>query len=222
MKIRSKMKKLLLTASLFLLPGTAMAQDALQPPLQYDYDPPYETTITRLTKFEEIREKCRQPVGMILGCARLRKIENRTVCQVYVLDDEWLDAYEHTYARTLRHEFGHCNGWGGDHAGGRARGDRREIATARVILLVERSDGKMLSKPWPANKEEPFTVTPVTRDEPSVATHGKGDKEATTILKVRPITGEGKECRPFGYQTCTINGRCLNWCNKWEEPQQEK
>ena len=27
-----------------------------------------------------------------------------------------------------------------------------------------------------------------------------------------------KDCRPFGYQTCSINGRCLNWCGKWEGP----
>ena len=34
-------------------------------------------------------------------------------------------------------------------------------------------------------------------------------------------TGEAsaEECRPFGYQTCSIVGWCLNWCNQWENAQ---
>ena len=40
------------------------------------------------------------------------------VCQIFLLDDEWLERFGLTYKTVLRHEIGHCDGWGADHAGG--------------------------------------------------------------------------------------------------------
>jgi hypothetical protein len=118
-------------AVLFLATGTAFADSPL-PPLEFDYDPPYETIVTRHSKLEEIRAACGREVGIIFGCAGNSAVrdetkkEYRKVCLVQMLDDEWLRAYEITYANLLRHETGHCNGWRGDHAEGRVHGDRQD------------------------------------------------------------------------------------------------
>jgi hypothetical protein len=119
------MKKLFLTGiALLLATGAAFAQDALLPPLEFDYDPPYTTKITRFTKLEELREACNRKTGMFLGCGGNRFIDGQLTCSIFILDNEWLHAYGMTYPKVLRHEMGHCNGWGGNHAGARVRGDR--------------------------------------------------------------------------------------------------
>jgi hypothetical protein len=40
-------------------------------------------------------------------------------CLVYILDDSALRAVGYSYEQALRHEIGHCHGWGGDHPNAR-------------------------------------------------------------------------------------------------------
>src|SRR5262249_33090908 len=75
-----------------------------------------------------------------LACAR-RTWSN--VCEIYVLGNEIaLGQYGATIALLLRHEIGHCNGWGGDHAGGRTLShsgiqELNEMPPQRVWPLVD-------------------------------------------------------------------------------------
>ena len=97
------MKKLFLTGiALLLATGAAFAQDALLPPLEFDYDPPYTTKITRFTKLEELREACNRKTGMFLGCGGNRFIDGQLTCSIFILDNEWLHAYGMTYPKVLR------------------------------------------------------------------------------------------------------------------------
>src|SRR6516165_970127 len=85
------MKKLFLTGiALLLATGAAFAQDALLPPLEFDYDSPYTTKITRFTKLEELREACNRKTGMFLGCGGNRFIDGQLTCSIFILDNEWL------------------------------------------------------------------------------------------------------------------------------------
>jgi hypothetical protein len=45
--------------------------------------------------------------------------QNGVHCLVYMANDDVLKAYGQDAASTLRHEIGHCNGWGRDHERGR-------------------------------------------------------------------------------------------------------
>ena len=142
------MKKLFLTGTAALLLGTgaAFAQDALLPPQEFDYDPPYTTNITRYTGMDDLVKSCGRPVGTrILGCGGNRFVDGHLVCQIHIIIDESLHRYGMTYAKVLRHEMGHCNGWRGDHSGVRVRGDRA-LGPRRVQL--EKKDEPWLWEDW--------------------------------------------------------------------------
>jgi len=108
-----EMKKTLLTgiAALLLTTGAAHA-DGLLPPKKYDYLFPGPIVITRKSTPEELAPVCGGQ-KFLGGCA----VRIAYVCQIFLLDDEWLERFGLTYKTALRHEIGHCNGWGADHAG---------------------------------------------------------------------------------------------------------
>jgi hypothetical protein len=39
------------------------------------------------------------------------------------------------------------------------------------------------------------------------------------VFALLAAPASAKDCRPFGYQTCSFTGWCLNWCNEWENQQ---
>jgi len=109
-----EMKKTLLTgiAALLLTTGAAHA-DGLLPPKKYDYLFPGPIVITRKSTPEKLVPICGEQ-KFLGGCS----VRIAYVCQIFLLDDEWLERFGLTYKTALRHEIGHCNGWGADHAGG--------------------------------------------------------------------------------------------------------
>jgi len=48
---------------------------------------------------------------------------------------------------------------------------------------------------------------------------------ATTVALVGPAAPPPKKeeptCLPYGYVTCSVDGRCLNHCGKWVGPQRK-
>jgi hypothetical protein len=85
------------------------------PPPEYDYYPD-KLVITEDIKTEaELRVRCRWPPldgkSTIIGCATVVA----DVCYIYLGPiPDWTGI---TRNINLRHEMGHCNGWGKDHAG---------------------------------------------------------------------------------------------------------
>src|SRR5262245_17711638 len=55
--------------------------------------------------------------GQRLVCAHVSEGK----CTVYLAPQKELEAAGYTDVLAVRHEIGHCNGWGPDHAGMRAR-----------------------------------------------------------------------------------------------------
>jgi hypothetical protein len=51
----------------------------------------------------------------LLGCSQ----RNEKSCLIILVSDEVARLRGYTTGLMLRHERGHCNGWGGDHIGGR-------------------------------------------------------------------------------------------------------
>src|SRR5262249_6210787 len=84
---------------------------------------------------EEMYVACRNAVfkyGRAMGC-NLRWGMIR--CEIYIVADEVLATVGLDYETTLRHELGHCNGWGGDHAGARYR-DGTRLRMEKIPLYV--------------------------------------------------------------------------------------
>lgn len=87
------------------------------PPPEYDH--PYEgELIVRYAPLDEVHEMCdamlpaMQHRNFTLGCAR--RSQDNTSCLVVVLNKPIARI---TPEAVLRHEIGHCNGWGADHGG---------------------------------------------------------------------------------------------------------
>jgi hypothetical protein len=101
-------------------------QDYLLPPLEDDY--PYRGTLTIVRDEKDFPwfADCpgvptRRPAGCTMKWHRADgSLEPR--CHVYIAPDEVLNAYGFPYPSVLRHEVGHCNGWGRDHKSGRSFG----------------------------------------------------------------------------------------------------
>jgi hypothetical protein len=91
------------------------------PPLEYDYPYPGTLTIERGTK-EYVVEQCRgiSPTA----CTKRSYNAGGTValqqCRIIIANDDILMlAQPWSYYTLLRHEIGHCNGWGPNHEGSR-------------------------------------------------------------------------------------------------------
>src|SRR5258706_3406238 len=80
------------------------------PPPIYDHTPSIPV-IEHILSLEEVTKTCTPflpplPLGQSwLGCNLHRYVDGKKFCIIYRVND----------SRVLRHERGHCNGWGADH-----------------------------------------------------------------------------------------------------------
>jgi hypothetical protein len=99
-------------------PAQARAPVSL-PPVQYDR--PYTGTLitVRLKTERELIVECNAAFlrGYALGCSFPNLMGGG--CLVYLRTDDAIIAAGQDPKRVMRHELGHCNGWGGDHIGWR-------------------------------------------------------------------------------------------------------
>jgi len=118
------MKRLLLATALSLATGTAFAQQSAInkiPPAEFDHPFPGPTVVTHRANLDGI---CPD------ACACARRVAH--VCQIYVNHSNKGRLYFCTWDNdALRHEIGHCNGWGGDHEG--SRWNTEELGNSAVF-----------------------------------------------------------------------------------------
>jgi hypothetical protein len=93
------------------------------PPVEYDKPYMGELTIRRAATEEDVRAACPKAAfnHRAFGCSRVLKDR----CEVFIVSDKLLKAVGYSYALVLRHELGHCNGWGAGHEGKRLVYDGR-------------------------------------------------------------------------------------------------
>ena len=84
------------------------------------FDKPYTGELILIEMpLEKVHSACggsKSSLGRIWACAA-PITPNK--CLVILPKIEKSGITKHQYARLKRHEIGHCNGWGGDHSGGR-------------------------------------------------------------------------------------------------------
>jgi len=94
------------------------------PPAQYDVPYTGELTIWTVQSRNDIlqycsKEKILEVQANWAGNACTHVYQNKKWgCHIYMLNDKAVKAEGRNPTIILRHELGHCNGWGGDHAGG--------------------------------------------------------------------------------------------------------
>jgi len=99
--------------------GQVMKGDKLLPPLQYDKPYTGGMLVIRVGHTEE-EMKILCPMEFKFGYPRLACSFHRPgVCVIIVASDEMIRKYGLDPDVALRHEHGHCNGWGNDHRGAR-------------------------------------------------------------------------------------------------------
>ena|SRR5215831_1436582 len=130
-------KKLLLTsiAALFLATGAANTPLMVLelPPLEYDHPYKGDLVIIDDVKWQERQDRCgsnSDPQGRwYVACIAPPQPDK---CVVFMPDRATLALVfsihqSFTYKNLLRHEIGHCNGWPGNHAGGRSLFDDPDV-----------------------------------------------------------------------------------------------
>jgi hypothetical protein len=96
-------------------PLPAVTMPVWLPPKQFDHPYPGVLVTARVKSSDELKTVCIatwQP-GYDVGCTQ----HLVGGCLVTVLEDELLVKRGFIPEQVMRHEIGHCNGWGGDHAG---------------------------------------------------------------------------------------------------------
>jgi hypothetical protein len=86
------------------------------PPAEYDHFYDGDLTIKIVNSLEELHAICRIDNPKLLACSR----SNDRSCVIVMVKDEIMRQRQWTTGMLLRHEIGHCNGWGADHAGERS------------------------------------------------------------------------------------------------------
>ena len=86
------------------------------PPAEYDHYYEGDLTIKIVDRLEELREACQLEGSQLLACST----HNHSSCIIVMVKDEIMRQRSWTTGMLLRHEIGHCNGWGADHAGERS------------------------------------------------------------------------------------------------------
>jgi len=120
--------KAALIAGCVVLSVSFVASGAHAEPLfQYlppaEYDKPYtgELIIKQVATEQDVRDACpgaaaafdRNPQSHATAC----NYNYGTRCEIIIVSDKVFKALGLTYAASLRHELGHCNGWSKDHPG---------------------------------------------------------------------------------------------------------
>jgi hypothetical protein len=122
----------LITAAAMLIPLSAQAASkkwiAMLPPLKYDYLYQGQLTIARgiLAVMNAVCAEVKlAKFALPYACSRIYRRTNTPkeapadICHVFIAEDNLLLPAGWIYKDVLRHELGHCNGWGG-HDRGRA------------------------------------------------------------------------------------------------------
>jgi hypothetical protein len=92
------------------------SQYRIFPPPEYDHYYEGDLTIKIVDTLEELREVCQLEGAQLLACST----HNDRSCIIVMVKDEVMRTRSWTTGMLLRHEMGHCNGWGADHAGERS------------------------------------------------------------------------------------------------------
>jgi hypothetical protein len=86
------------------------------PPIEFDHMPDRPVTTTDIRTEADLRVRCGWPPapagGILVGCADI--LPFTSPCRIYLGPTGGTGV---TRNIVLRHEIGHCNGWGKDHAG---------------------------------------------------------------------------------------------------------
>jgi hypothetical protein len=91
--------------------------DNVLPPVEFDH--PYQgvLTIKIIATLDELRDIC--PGRMPVACSE--RARDGSSCTIWRLPDWQIETqHDEPVAVLMRHEIGHCNGWGDDHRGARA------------------------------------------------------------------------------------------------------
>jgi hypothetical protein len=102
-------KHILAAICLLAITYPAQAQRVI-PPEEYDHPFDGVVKLSRESSQEVIKSKC--PASIFpyhLGCGGRRAAGS---CAILMADDETIRKYGWTPEIVLRHEIGHCNGWG--------------------------------------------------------------------------------------------------------------
>jgi len=86
------------------------------PPAEYDHYYQGDLTIKIVDSLEELHGVCQLSQPQLLACST----RNEWSCIIVLVKDEIMRQRNWTTGLLLRHEIGHCNGWGADHAGERS------------------------------------------------------------------------------------------------------
>jgi hypothetical protein len=83
--------------------------------LSYDHDYEGDLTIKMVDSLEELHALCKLDSPSLLACP----MHNARSCMIIMVNDDVMRRRGYSTGLLLRHERGHCNGWGADHAGQR-------------------------------------------------------------------------------------------------------
>jgi hypothetical protein len=86
------------------------------PPAEFDHFYEGDLTIKIVNTLEELHAVCQIENPKLLACSQ----RNQDSCVIVLVKDEIMRQRQWTTGMLLRHEIGHCNGWGADHAGERS------------------------------------------------------------------------------------------------------
>jgi hypothetical protein len=104
------------TKAPFVKPVAPTPAHRIFPPAQYDHYYEGDLTIKIVNSLEELHEVCQLDNPQLLACST----RNEWSCIIVLVKDEVMRKRSWTTGMLLRHEIGHCNGWGADHAGERS------------------------------------------------------------------------------------------------------
>jgi amino acid transporter len=85
------------------------------PPVEYDHDYEGDLTIKMVDSIAELYAVCKINNPSLLACSS----HNAKSCLIIMVKDEVMRKNGYSTGLLFRHERGHCNGWGADHAGQR-------------------------------------------------------------------------------------------------------
>ena len=85
------------------------------PPAEYDHYYEGDLTIKIVDSLKELQNLCQLDGKNLLACTT----RNHSSCIIVMVKDEIMRQRSWTTGMLLRHEMGHCNGWGADHSGER-------------------------------------------------------------------------------------------------------
>jgi hypothetical protein len=105
--------------SFLILASPAQAQRGFLPPEEFDHPFEGRVVIQEAKDRDYVRRLCPNMPFTIdpLGCSYI--FRGIRLCGIVKVPDEDIRAAGHDPEVFMRHELGHCNGWGSDHKGAR-------------------------------------------------------------------------------------------------------